>query len=367
MMNCFPAKPSTDNLEAKPLEGVRGTVPIPFASVTFSDGYHAMILEKWGVNAAAMTFSRPNKAFYLSSAIGFTNPFSRLEDGFTRLSKRISHNGFKSKDKIISLSSGFGGHDLLLDQLIDQGLIYFRVFQINDILTSLGYWFLFFEDFKDAASIGEKIAHSLKSSPFLNDLGDMRELNADDKHVDQVISSWVRLLDRRDKETEEHTERVAWLAVKLAAKIGVGPEDQWNIYRGALLHDVGKIFIPNEILFKPGSLSKDEWTIMKTHPVIVNELLSQFSIPKDVLEIPHCHHEKWDGTGYPNNLTGEEIPMSARIFAIVDVWDALLSDRPYRSRFSSGEATEYIREQAGSHFDPMIAHHFLEIAPIGNG
>lgn len=362
-MTCLPSNQPIDRIKASPLAGVRGGVPIPFASVTFSDGYHAMVLEKWGVRAAAMTFSRPNKSFYLSSAVGFPIPFSKLENNFIRLSEKVSLNGFK-KDHVIALDDGISEFDPLLKQLKALGFKHLRVFQINDILTSTGYWFMFFEDLDNAECVGEKVANSIESSPFPHDLEDMRELTADRDHVDQMITNWVRLLDRRDKETEEHTERVAWLAVKLAERLGISPEEQWNIYRGALLHDVGKIFIPNEILLKPGSLSEDEWAIMRMHPVIVHELLSRFSIPEEVLDIPHCHHEKWDGSGYPNQLAGEEIPLPARIFAVVDVWDALLSDRPYRSKFSNEEAVEYIREQAGMHFDPQVARHFLEMLPV---
>lgn len=360
-MTWLPSNQSVENIEAKPISGVRRTIPIPFASVTFSDGYHAMVLEKWGVNAAAMTFSRPDKSFYLSSAIGFPDQFSQLERAFSRLSVKISSNGFMANDPIVSLNSVFFGEDPLFRQMKRRGFTFLRVFQINDILASLGYWFMFFDNYHDAECIGGKVEKTLESSPYPHDLDEMMELTTDSNHVDEVITNWVKLLDQRDKETEEHTERVAWLAVKLAEKIGVPAEEQWNIYRGALLHDVGKIFIPNEILFKPGSLSSEEWTIMKMHPVIVNEVLTRFSIPPIVLEIPHCHHEKWDGTGYPNNLAADEIPLPARIFAVVDVWDALLSDRPYRPKFSSQEAVDYIRDQAGAHFDPMIAGHFLEM------
>jgi len=360
-MTWLPSNQSFENIDAKPVSGVRGVIPIPFASVTFSDGYHAMVLEKWGVNAAAMTFSRPDKTFYLSSSIGCPDQYALLEKGFTRLSMKISSNGFFAKEPIVSLNSSYLEQDPLFLQMSGLGYTYLRVFQINDILTSLGYWFMFFETYQEAECIGEKVEQTLKASPYPHALDEMMELTIDSDHVDEMITNWVKLLDQRDKETEEHTERVAWLAVKLAEKIGVSPEDQWNIYRGALLHDVGKIFIPNEILFKPGSLSDDEWTIMKMHPVIVNELLTRFSIPENVLEIPHFHHEKWDGTGYPNNLTEDEIPLPARIFAVVDVWDALLSDRPYRPKFSSQEAVDYIRDQSGSHFDPQIAGHFLEM------
>lgn len=178
---------------------------------------------------------------------------------------------------------------------------------------------------------------------------------------DTTIDGWAQALELRDRETEGHTRRVAELTVKLARALGVKSEDLIHIRRGALLHDIGKMGIPDQILLKPGPLTPEEWKIMKKHPVYAWELLSPIEYLRPALNIPYCHHERWDGTGYPRGLKGEEIPLSARIFAVVDVWDALTSNRPYRSAWSQDKAREYIKEQAGHHFDPQVVEKFLEL------
>jgi len=178
---------------------------------------------------------------------------------------------------------------------------------------------------------------------------------------DTTIEGWAQALELRDRETEGHTRRVAELTVKLARALGVKSEDLIHIRRGALLHDIGKMGIPDQILLKPGPLTPEEWKIMKKHPVYAWELLSPIEYLRPALNIPYCHHERWDGTGYPRGLKGEEIPLSARIFAVVDVWDALTSNRPYRSAWSQDKAREYIKEQAGHHFDPQVVEKFLEL------
>ena len=176
---------------------------------------------------------------------------------------------------------------------------------------------------------------------------------------DATIEGLTRALDLRDRETEEHTRRVSDTAVKLAVHLGVGETDLIHIRRGAILHDIGKVAIPDRILFKPGPLADDEWNIMRRHPGIAVDLLSSISYLAQALEIPHWHHEKWDGSGYPDHLCGEAIPFSARLFALVDVYDALTSNRPYRTAWSKKETLQYIESQAGSHFDPNIVPKFV--------
>ncbi len=176
---------------------------------------------------------------------------------------------------------------------------------------------------------------------------------------DATIEGLSRALDLRDKETEEHTRRVSDTTVKLAVHLGVGATDLIHIRRGAILHDIGKVAIPDRILFKPGPLADDEWTIMRRHPGIAVDLLSSVAYLAPALEIPHWHHEKWDGTGYPDRLRGEAIPFSARLFALVDVYDALTSNRPYRSAWSKQETLHYIESQSGMHFDPAIVPKFV--------
>jgi len=178
---------------------------------------------------------------------------------------------------------------------------------------------------------------------------------------DTTIEGWTQALELRDRETEGHTRRVADLTVKLAQALGVSSEDLIHIRRGALLHDIGKMGIPDRILLKPGPLTPEEWEIMKKHPVYAWELLSPIEYLRPAIDIPYYHHERWDGTGYPRGLKGEEIPLSARIFAVVDVWDALISDRPYRPAWPQEKALEHIKEQSGHHFDPRVVEKFLEL------
>lgn len=176
---------------------------------------------------------------------------------------------------------------------------------------------------------------------------------------DATIEGWSRAMDLRDEETEGHTQRVTDLTLQLARKLGITDDQLIHIRRGALLHDMGKLGIPDQILLKSGKLTDEEWVIMHKHPVYAYEMLSSIEYLCPALDIPYCHHEKWDGSGYPRGLKGEEIPLAARIFAVIDVWDALTSDRPYRKAWSREQTLEYIREQSGSHFDPQIVAVFL--------
>jgi hypothetical protein len=177
---------------------------------------------------------------------------------------------------------------------------------------------------------------------------------------DATIEGWTRAIDLRDKETEGHTQRVVELAVGLCRKAGLSEELLIHVRRGALLHDIGKLGIPDAILLKPGPLTDEEWVIMRRHPLYAYEMLSPIEYLRPALDIPYCHHEKWDGTGYPRGLKGEQIPLAARIFAVVDVWDALTSDRPYRPAWSKERALAYLIEQKGRHFDPKAVDLFLK-------
>lgn len=168
-------------------------------------------------------------------------------------------------------------------------------------------------------------------------------------------------LDLRDRETEGHSRRVMDLTVELAQAMGMGEEELMHIRRGALLHDVGKIGIPDSILHKPSTLTEEEWVIMRKHPQFAYDMLHSIEYLRPALDIPYSHHEKWDGTGYPRGLKGEEIPLTARLFAVADVWDALTSDRPYRAAWTKEQALEYIREQSGKHFDPQVVELFFKI------
>jgi len=178
---------------------------------------------------------------------------------------------------------------------------------------------------------------------------------------DITLEGWSRAMDLRDRETEGHTQRVAELTVRMAQALGIGEVETINARRGALLHDMGKLGIPDEILHKPGKLNEEEWEIMKKHPTYAYDMLSPIAYLRPALDIPYCHHEKWDGTGYPRGLKGEAIPIAARIFSVADVWDALRSDRPYRKAWSDDKVRDYIREHSGDYFDPKVVEVFLRI------
>lgn len=178
---------------------------------------------------------------------------------------------------------------------------------------------------------------------------------------DGTLEGWSRALDLRDEETEGHTKRVTEGCIRLARALGIEGEELVHLRRGALLHDIGKMGVPDSILRKPGPLTEEEWQIMRRHPVYAYELLAPIPFLAPALDIPYCHHERWDGTGYPRGLKGKEIPIAARIFAVADVWDALLSDRPYRPGLPREKVLDYIESQAGAHFDPEVVRVFLQL------
>jgi putative nucleotidyltransferase with HDIG domain len=179
---------------------------------------------------------------------------------------------------------------------------------------------------------------------------------------DATIEGWSRALDLRDKETEGHTLRVTEMALKLARAFGLSEDELVQVRWGALLHDIGKMGIPDEILHKPGPLTAEEWALMKKHPTYAYEMLAPIRYLRLALDIPYCHHEKWDGSGYPQGLMGDQIPLTARIFAVVDVWDALSSDRPYRAAWTEKKVRDHIQASSGTHFDPQVVEVFLRIS-----
>lgn len=176
---------------------------------------------------------------------------------------------------------------------------------------------------------------------------------------DATIEGWSRALDLRDKETEGHSLRVTQMTVELARALGLREEELVQVRWGSLLHDIGKMGVPDAILLKPSTLTEAEWVAMKKHPVFAYEMLSPIRYLRLALDIPYCHHEKWDGSGYPRGLKGEQIPLTARIFGVVDVWDALTSDRPYRAAWTKEEAISYIRTSTGTHFDANVVDVFM--------
>jgi putative nucleotidyltransferase with HDIG domain len=178
---------------------------------------------------------------------------------------------------------------------------------------------------------------------------------------DTTLEGWSAALDLRDKETEGHTQRVTRMTLKLAESMGFKQEQLVQVRRGALLHDIGKMGVPDRILLKPDKLTDEEWEVMRKHPIYAYQLLKGIAYLGQALDIPYCHHEKWDGTGYPRGLTGEEIPLAARIFAVIDIYDALTSDRPYRQGWTREKTLNHIRDLSGTHLDPQVVEAFLKM------
>ncbi len=185
-----------------------------------------------------------------------------------------------------------------------------------------------------------------------------------EKAYDATLLGWSRALELREQETAGHCQRVVNLTLRMAERIGIGSDQYIHLQRGALLHDIGKMGIPDDILLKPGALTAQEWEIMKMHPVYAYQLLKDIPFLMPALDIPYHHHEHWDGNGYPEKLSGDEIPLAARIFALVDVFDALTAERPYRPARSIEYTLDYIRQQAGQYFDPQLVEPFCEIIEL---
>ena len=180
-----------------------------------------------------------------------------------------------------------------------------------------------------------------------------------------TLEGWARALELRDEETEGHSRRVTEMTMKLAQALSIPADQLDHIHRGAILHDIGKMAFPDEILRKTGPLnSKEQKTVMQ-HPTIAYELLARIPFLQKALDIPYCHHEKWDGSGYPRGLKGEQIPLAARIFTVVDIWDAIQSDRPYKKAWSRVKAIKYMKEQSGKFFDPQVVNAFLSLVENG--
>jgi HD-GYP domain-containing protein (c-di-GMP phosphodiesterase class II) len=178
---------------------------------------------------------------------------------------------------------------------------------------------------------------------------------------DTTLEGWSRALDLRDQETEGHTQRVTEMTLRLGRAMGLSENELVHMRRGALLHDIGKMGVPDSILRKPGPLSDEEWVIMRKHPAYAYNMLLPIAYLRPALDIPYSHHERWDGSGYPQGLKGLEIPLAARIFAVADVWDALRSDRPYRAARPEAQVREYVISESGRLFDSQVVEVFLRM------
>ena len=210
-----------------------------------------------------------------------------------------------------------------------------------------------------AMTIASHAAMAIDNARLMEGLQESREKLA--FAYDATIEGWSIAMDLRDKETEGHTLRVTEVTIALARKYGLTEEEIVHLRRGALLHDIGKIGVQDDILHKPGKLTEDEWRVMRKHPQLAYDMLSKIEYLIPALEIPYCHHERWDGSGYPQGLRGEEIPIAARIFAVADVWDALRSNRPYRKAWNDQKALDYIIKGSGTDFDPQVVALFIEL------
>ena len=211
-------------------------------------------------------------------------------------------------------------------------------------------------------AFADQAAVAIDNARLFDDLqASNREL---EKAYQATLEGWVRALDMRDKETEGHTQRVTKLTERLARSMGIDGDELLQIRRGALLHDIGKMAIPDGILLKPGKLTDDERLLIQQHPLYAYEMLHPIDFLLPAIDIPYCHHEKWDGSGYPRGLSGEDIPFSARIFPVIDVWDALISDRPYRKGLPQDEVRHHIQADSGKHFDPRVVNAFFELGDL---
>lgn len=211
------------------------------------------------------------------------------------------------------------------------------------------------EDVKILTAIASQAAVAIENAQLVKALQESYE---------STLEGWAAALDLRDKETEGHSQRVTTLTLRLAEQMGLSKEFLTSVRQGALLHDIGKMAVPDHILHKKGPLTEQEQGIMRQHPVNAYNMLYPIAYLRPALDIPFCHHERWDGTGYPRGLKGDEIPLAARIFTVIDIWDALRSDRPYRKAWSEKETLAYIQEQAGKSLDPDVVRHFVDFFPF---
>ncbi|MBN2388559.1 MAG: HD domain-containing protein [Anaerolineales bacterium] len=249
--------------------------------------------------------------------------------------------------------------------LISLTLFWIGVF--NDSLVSSGvYQFIYVVEYSFMAIIllmAISLAHDIASvTDSLRESVKTIETQSNELAMayDATLQGWAKALELYDQETEGHSRRVVDMTLRIAQTFNLCRDELVAVHRGVLLHDIGKMAIPSDILQKPGPLSEDEWEVMRQHPNHAYELLQPITYLQSALDIPYCHHERWDGKGYPRGLKGEQIPLAARIFSIVDVWDALLSDRPYRKAWPRSKTLKYIKENAGIRFDPVIVDIFFQ-------
>ena len=269
------------------------------------------------------------------------------EDIRVEISQLVNPNEFKSfMEELLSLIEGENHYELAVSRATREGTPMYLI--INGTVApgyedSWGRVLVSILDVTESKQAEENLAEA----------------------YDTTLEGWAKALELRDKETEGHSRRVTEITLVVARAMGIKEDALMDVRRGAILHDIGKMAIPDEILRKQGSLTKDEREIVNHHPQVAYNLLCKIPYLKKAIEIPYCHHEKWDGTGYPRGLKGEEIPLTARIFAVADVWDALSNDRPYRSAWDRKKVVEYLRDESEKYFDPKIVQIFIELLDRG--
>jgi len=357
------------------LKGMQASQNIDLAITSRFDAQqilHVLLVEtisQLKVNAAAVLLINPatHKLDY-SAGLGFdTNIIKQtslnIGEGYAgrAVSERraqTSEDALLDKDlarMVLITEEGFKSY--ICVPLITKGTVLgvLEIFQRSPFNAS-PEWMSYFTALATQAAIG------MHNANLFNDLerSTIELIHA----YDATIEGWSRALDLREHETERHTARVTEMTLKLAKEFGVPAEEMIHIRRGGLLHDIGKMGVPDSILLKAASLTDEEWTIMRMHPQHAYEMIKPIHYLEPALDIPYCHHERWDGTGYPRGLQGMDIPLAARIFAVCDVWDAVTHDRPYHKAWPTDEALRYILSQAGSHFDPQVVHAFEML--IGN-
>ena len=323
------------------------------------------VIEKLNVDAASvMLLNTKTQVLKFAAGRGFKT--RKIEEYHLRLGEGISGQAAMERHLVQSLNlSELDENSAYPTLLSDEGFIsYYSVPLIakgqvkgvldifnRSLITPDQEWVNFLETLAGQAAI------AIDNTTLLEDLHRSNiELTL---AYDTTLEGWSHALDLRDKETEGHTQRVVDLTLKIAKGLGMDDTELIHLRRGALLHDIGKMGIPDEILFKPGPLNNEEWVIMRRHPQMAYELLHPIVHLRPSVDIPYCHHERWDGNGYPRGLKGEQIPPGARIFSVVDVWDALTSDRPYRKAWPAKRALDFIKEQKGTQFDPKVVDLFL--------
>lgn len=335
------------------------SISIPLGGILLSDSIHKAVLLGHQIDAGVVVFEHEPSVFYVNTVSGFSNIDEKIKNLFIDFCTQFSNNKNIPTDDIKTGRMNLQIPNSITELMQEEQFLKIHIFQIHDLLNISGYWIIFSKK-KDINNITSSLRDSFDAPNLIESLEQAIQNEAQSLSLEEIINDWVRVLDMRDKETKEHANRVAELSFSFAKQYGLRGDELDNIRLGALVHDIGKIVIPNQILHKSSKLSKQDWKIMRLHPELGKYLLLNIEIPDETLKIPLFHHEKWNGKGYPSKLSGTDIPLSARLFTIVDVWDALNSKRPYRKAFPRDNVKKYIVDHAGSSFDPELVEVFIE-------